>query len=158
MKNKLGVNESLFEDMEKKLVNIKLNLLDERFTFNSKELDFEYMNKLNIFLFSDIYDLEELGLKEETKELKTLINYYLSEILYLCTYYKEEVNQILKILQTVWEIQPFNVGNTRTLLGYLKVLNIGFELGLDINVNKPISSGLQLFELDNPVNQKRLTK
>lgn len=99
MKNKLGINESLVEDIERKISGIKLDLLDERFTFNNEKLYIEYMKSLNNFLFDSIYYDEQLGIKEETKEQIYLINYYLDEIIYLSTYHKEEVIHILELLQ-----------------------------------------------------------
>ena len=72
---------------------------------------------------------------------------------------KENIEPVLNIIQDIWFLQPFVDGNTRTLIAYLIILNKTFDLGLNIiDLNKEIESGVSTFNLNNFVNQKRLTK
>lgn len=158
MKNKIGVNEYKLLEIEREIVNIKLNLIDEYFTFNEENFNFEYLKKLNDFLFSDFYYKEELGTRKMTKEEENLIEFYLRKIIYISINNCKDKQQILKLIQNIWHLQPFTVGNTRTLIAYLKILNSAFLLGLDVDVNQEIASSPSIFNLENFVNQKRLTK
>ena len=55
-------------------------------------------------------------------------------------------------------LQIFSIGNTRTLYAYLKVINSAFFLDLDVNPNIEIVSSPSIFNINNYVNQERLTK
>ena len=153
MNNKLGLSDFKIIDVEKKIVNLKLNLIDEYFTFNERELNFNYLEKINKFLFSDIY--ESIEVKED---VKNIINKYLGIITDMLMEDKENITSVLDIIKNIWFLQPFVGGNTRTLIAYLIILNKAFDLGLHIDLNKEIESGVNTFDLNNFVNQKRLTK
>lgn len=153
MDNKLGLNEFKIIDVEKKIINLKLNVIDEYFTFNENEFNFNYLEKLNKFLFSDIYECIEVN-----DEVKNIINKYLGIITDLLMEDKENITSVLDIIKDIWLLQPFVDGNTRTLIAYLIILNKAFDLGLNIDLNKEIESGINTFQLNNFVNQKRLTK
>jgi len=141
MDNKLGlIDDKLFE-VEKKLINTKLNILDEYFTFNEKKLDLNYLNKINNFLFADIYSEEDIGFRYITENEKKLINKYLDEIIHICIIKKQEIDNLFNLLEKIWDLQPFKIGNTRTLLAYLKILNHAFLLDLNIDINLEIKSG-----------------
>ena len=157
-KNKIGISEFRLVEIEKQIVKTKLNLIDEYCTFNEEKIEFEYLKKLNTFLFGDLYYKEDIGIRKISKTEKELINQYLSKLIYLCKYKKDSKNEMLDIMKKIWELQPFKIGNTRTLLAYLKVLNNAFLLDLDINLNMEIISSPSMFNLNNFVNQKRLTK
>ena len=75
MDNKLGLNEYKIKDIENKIVNLKLSVIDEYFTFNESELNFIYLEKLNKFLFSDIYESKEIN-----NDVKNIINKYLEKL------------------------------------------------------------------------------
>ena len=64
----------------------------------------------------------------------------------------------MESLVKLWELQIFKDGNTRTLLGYLSILNKAFILNLNIDLNKEIKSRPSELYNNNFVNQKRLTK
>ena len=64
----------------------------------------------------------------------------------------------METLVKLWELQIFQDGNTRTLLGYLSILNKSFILNLDIDLNKEIKSRPSELCNKNLVNQKQLTK
>ena len=153
MNNKLGLSDFKIIDVEKKIVNLKLNLIDEYFTFNERKLNFNYLEKINKFLFSDIY--ESIEVKED---VKNIINNYLGIITDMLMEDKENITSVLDIIKNIWFLQPFVGGNTRTLIAYLIILNKAFDLGLHIDLNKEIESGVNTFDLNNFVNQKRLTK
>ena len=153
MENKLGLGSYKINDVEKKIVNLKLNLIDEYFTFNETDLEFDYLEKINKFLFNDFYKYEEVDYA-----VKKIINKYLIILNDICINESENIETILEIINSIWIQQPFKDGNTRTLLAYLIVLNKAYNLGLNIDLNKEIESGTNTFKLENFVNQKRLTK
>ena len=156
--NKLGISEYRLENIEKEIVKTKLKLIDEYCTFNEEKIEFKYLKKINTFLFCDLYYREDIGIRKISKTEKALIDQYLNKLICLCKYKKENKEEILSIMKKIWELQPFQRGNTRTLLAYLKVLNNAFLLNLDVDVNMEIISGPSVFNINNFVNQKRLTK
>ena len=157
MRNKLGVSMSKLSYIEREIVNKKLNIIDEYVMFECKKFDFQYLKSLNDFLFSDFYFSEDLGTRRIEEKEKAVIDKCLSIIEEECLSNKD-VKKILKLIQYLWHLQPFAVGNTRTFYAYLKVLNSAFLLDLDIDVNKEIISDSAIFEYENFVNQNRLTK
>lgn len=64
----------------------------------------------------------------------------------------------MNYVEEIWQLQPFIVGNTRTLIAFLKVIDMCFSLGLDIDFNINIESNPNIFKISCKVNQKRLTK
>ena len=157
MDNKLGVSALKLNNIERKIVNIKLNLIDEYINFGRNKFDFEYLKQLNNFLFSDFYFEQELGTRYMSLKEKILVEELLIKIIENCLSNKD-IEEILEIIEHLWHLQLFTVGNTRTLYAYLKVINSAFLLGLNIDCNKEIKSSPKIFELKNFVNQKRLTK
>ena len=107
MYNKLGLNEFQIIEVEKKIIKLKLNLVDEYFTFNEKEFNFNYLEKLNNFLFSDIY--EEKRVKDD---VKNIINKYLRIITDMLIEDKNNIIYVLDIIKDIWFLQPFADGNT----------------------------------------------
>ena len=93
---------------------------------------------------------------DETEE-KT-INKYLDEVVNICLIDFKDIDSILEIILEIWNLQPFIVGNTRTLLAYLKVLNCCFLLDLNIDIDMNIESNPNVFNKEIFVNQERLTK
>lgn len=162
MKNKLGVNEHILQEVQRKVINQKLNLLDETFTFNQSNFNFKYLICLNEFLFKEYYYYDNLdndmGLRRlDFSEIKTIEN-YLEKIVLLCVNNPEDLESILNLIDEIWRLQPFVVGNTRTLVGFLKILSKSFLLNIDVDVNKVIERGSNSFKLNNIVNLKGLTK
>ena len=158
MKNKICVNEFQFKKIEKIIVNQKLNLLDETFTFNENEYNFKYLFLLNDFLFRDFYYNEEIGIRNLNLKEVGQINRYLKAITYLCINDPDKIKQILNLVEQIWSIQPFIVGNARTMIAYLKIISESFLLSVDVDVNREIISSPNTFKLNTVVNQKRLTK
>lgn len=158
MKNKLGINEFRLNEIERKIVNLKLNMLDETFTFNKKELNLDYLISLNKFLFNDFYCGDESVIRNLSANEVEIINKYLKNIIIVCVNDPENIEIILSLIEEIWHLQPFIVGNTRTLIAYLKILSKCFLLEIEVNVNKEITSKPDMFNLNNFVNRKGLTK
>lgn len=157
MTNKLGLCDLKLLDLEKNIVNLKLNLLDDYFTFNSNLFELEYLQNLHNYLFSDLYYEEQLKIRELSEKEKKYIQKLLKNIYNECIENKN-TNKILEHICDVWYLQLFPDGNTRTLFAYLKVINDAFLLDLDIDFDKEIKSGSNIFLKESFVNQKRLTK
>ena len=79
--NKLGIyNQKELEYIEYNIFNVKYHLIDESFTFNSSDLfNTEYLEKLHIFLFNDIYNNEYCKIRNN-EQLIELANKLLKEI------------------------------------------------------------------------------
>lgn len=159
MKNKLGVSYTKLIQIETEIVNLKLNLLDEYFTFNENIFSLKYLRKLHKFLFSDLYE----NIDVETRELNDIEKDYIRDILIslenICIKEPIEIDKILQMILKLWDFQIFKDGNTRTMLAYLKVINMAFILDLDIDLNSVISNqDSDNFKKEKYVNQKRLTK
>lgn len=158
MNNKLGMNDFQMMVIEKKLVQMKLNLLNEYFSFNNEKLDLKFLNSLHEFLFCEFYYKEELGTRTLSSDEVQLINKYLEEIINTCIKDPKNIDKILELICLIWNLQPYIVGNTRTLIAYLKIINTCFLLNINVDVNKEIKSGSDMFKKENFVNQKQLTK
>lgn len=158
MCNKLGISESKMEIVESELIKLKLKLLDLNFTFNKDKLDFNYLIKLNNFLFDDIYYSSDIGIRNLDKTEIDIIEIYLDKINKLCIEDNVNIKEILELIKKIWFLQPFKEGNTRTLYAFLKILNDAFSLKFEIDINLNISSSPKMFDVKKYVNQKRLTK
>ena len=158
MRNKLGLtNQKLFL-VEKVIVNTKLNLLDEEFVFNNDIFSLEYLRQLHLFLFSDLYYEEDLTFRGLTEQDLDYIKVLFNSIEETCINENNSVEKLMEALAQFWELQIFQDGNTRTLLGYLSILNKAFILNLDIDLNKEINSSPSELNSQIFVNQKQLTK
>ena len=158
MKNKLRVTEYYYNDIEKNLVNFKMKLLDDKFTFNSDIFSFKYIIKLHEFLFDDLFDEQISGVRKLNKIEIDYFNQILFELKKVISIYPLDINYTLLLVEKIWHFQPFIVGNTRTMFAYLKILNNRFQLNININENMEIKSCSDMFKLKTYVNQKRLTK
>lgn len=158
MRNKLGLSNEKLLLVEKRIVRTKLNLLDEEFLFNNDIFSLEYIKEIHLFLFSDLYYGEELGLRTLTLEELKYIEVLLNSIKEICINKYSCVEIIMESLVKLWELQVFKDGNTRTLLGYLSILNKAFILNLNIDLNKEIKSRPSELSNNTFVNQKQLTK
>lgn len=65
MKNKLGISDDMqLKKLEYKITNFKHKLIDEYFSFNEESIfSLNYLEKLHVFLFSDLYDEEDCKIK-----------------------------------------------------------------------------------------------
>ena len=157
MENKLGLSDAKLFDIERKLVNFKFNLLDEYITFNKNIFELGYLMELHKFLFADLYFDKNLEIRNFDKIEINNIETILVFIENVCINNRERIDELLSLIYKLWEMQPFQNGNTRTLLAYLYILNKAFLLNLDIDLNQEISNKTTFFELNNAVNQNRLT-
>ena len=158
MKNKLGLSDIKLLFVERKIVNTKLNLLDEQFISDKDIFDLEYIKQIHLFLFSDLYYEEQLNLRGLSQEELKYINVLLNSIKEICINGYDCKEILIETLIKLWELQIFKDGNTRTLLGYLSILNQAFILNLDIDFNKEIKSRPSALYKNIVVNQKQLTK
>lgn len=156
--NKLGIEKNKLDKIEKQIINLKLNMLDETFTFNSTDFDLRYLVKLHSYLFDEFYFNCDRGLRRLSNIEKKLINELLKEISYVCINNPCDINLIINNIVEIWALQPFVNGNTRTLVAFLKVITECFDLNLDMDVNRNIVSNPKTFEKYMLVNQKRLTR
>jgi len=159
MSNKSGLSIHRLEKIEKQIINQKLKLLDEYFTFNEISFNFDYLIKLNKFLFEDIYYNDIKTCRNLSREEYSIIEKKIRMIVNHCIENPVPIDSVLDLICEIWDLQPFLVGNTRTMLGFLKVLNCAFLLNLDVDIDKKITSNSRMFDLNEKiVNQKRLTK
>ena len=134
--NKLGIyNESQLKDIEYYLFNTKYHLIDESFTFNAEGLfDIDYLEKLHIFLFSDIYDENLCKIKDNTKEEANIILKEIEEMLLF-----NDTENLGDEIYKLWEYQIFLDGNTRTILCYLKILSKFYNFNITYDFNKDVT-------------------
>ena len=158
MKNKLGLNIGNLLFVERSIVNLKMNLLDEYFTFNQNIFSLEYLKQLHKFLFSDIYYDDQIETREFSVAEESYIKSLLDMLKDACLNNSEEIDNVLQPIEAIWDLQPFYNGNTRTCFAYLCILNKAFYLNINIDLNKEIESCSLMFKKENFVNQKRLTK
>ena len=158
MKNRLGLNDYKLLIVERRLINNKLKLLNNYFTFNDNLFSFDYLIKLHRFLFCDIYFEEIVSARDfDLIELYN-IQSILDSIKEICSQNPVNIDDLLYKIDELWNLQPFYNGNTRTMMGYLAILNCEFLLDLDIDFDREIKSSCNAFKKENFVNQKRLTK
>lgn len=134
---KLGLNnEQKQNELENKIINLKIELLDSSYTFNENSLNFNYLVKLHNYLFSDFYFFENNDIRgnfsiEEQKYIQKILN-ELNELgMYAETYY----DKIIDYFKTIWGIQIFKDGNYRTLLAFFKVYCDIYNLEFNYNYN-----------------------
>lgn len=136
--NKLGISEQKMDTLERKIVTVKLENLDETITFNCDRLDFEYLKKLHKYLFSDLHTDELTDTRHLTEEEKELINKMLYMVNRICINEPESIRKIIDILHEIWRLQPFLDGNTRTLIGYLIMLKECYYLDIPLDVHNDL--------------------
>lgn len=158
MQNKYGLDYEKLLFVERKIVNTKLNLLDEQFIFGEDVFGLEYIKQIHNFLFSDLYHEEQLNLRKLSQEEYKYIKFLLNSIKEICINQDNCIDMLIENLIKIWKLQIFKDGNTRTLVGYLSILNNAFLLNLDIDLNKEIKSRPNTLCKTVFVNQKQLTK
>ena len=136
MENKLGLSDAKLLHVEKEIVKTKLNLLDEYFVFTDNIFELKFLEQLHNFLFGDLYYEEKLNLRQLSKEEKEKINILFNIIREVCLNEEMSKQKLIEALAILWDLQIFKDGNTRTLLGYLSILNQAFLLNFDIDLNQ----------------------
>lgn len=140
MENKLGIsNQEELKKIELALTNEKYKLINEFYTFNEETIfSVDFLEKLHIFLFNDIYDLEYCKIKESlSSEKRKEINEILKKLNLL--YLKFNIDVFCKLIYDLWRIQMFYDGNTRTILSFLKIYNFGYRLNLNYDFEELIT-------------------
>lgn len=139
MKNKLGINDqNKLKEIEYYLFNIKYHIIDDNYSFNEETLfDIKYLEKIHVFLFNDLYDLEFCKIRSDIKE-DTIdeINEKLNEI--RKNIYNSNIGALGDLIYYIWKNQIFYDGNTRTLLCYLKILSKCFNFEIEYDFNKDV--------------------
>ena len=139
MKNKLGINDqNKLKKIEYYLFNIKYHIIDDNYSFNEETLfDIKYLEKIHVFLFNDLYNLEFCKIRSDIKE-DTIdeINEKLNEI--RKNIYNSNIGALGDLIYYIWKNQIFYDGNTRTLLCYLKILSKCFNFEIEYDFNKDV--------------------
>lgn len=139
MENRLGIlNSEKLKVIEYYLFNIKYHIIDENYTFNETDMfNVKYLEKIHIFLFSDVYGEEECKIRKEfEKSLIESTNQSLINIKYML--YNHETANLKHEIYNIWQNQIFHDGNTRTLLCYLKILSKVFDFKITYDFTKDV--------------------
>ena len=83
LNNKLGIKDIyLIKKIEYYLFNIKYHIINANYTFNETDIfDSNYLEKIHIFLFSDIYDMDKCKIRKSVpKEDIDFVNEKLKEL------------------------------------------------------------------------------
>lgn len=159
MENNLGFNNSeKIKEIEYYLFNTKYHLIDETFTFNETDLfNTKYLEKIHLFLFSDVYPIELCKIRENVSE-NTIneINYELKKLKEMLIY--EDTTGIKDMIYKIWEYQIFHDGNTRTILCYLKILSNIFNLKVNYDFNKDIDKDYFIPEVIDSIEETKKIK
>lgn len=152
--NILGIyNRKELQEIEYYLFNTKYHLINESFTFNAEGLfTLDYLEKIHIFLFSDVYGIDncKLNIKEDTqKEVMKL----LEEIKEMLDFNDNE--KLADTIYKLWEYQIFLDGNTRTILCYLKILSKYYDFNITYDFTKDVTED---YFISNVINSIKIKK
>lgn len=159
MENNLGFsNVQKIKEIEYYLFNTKYHLIDETFTFNETNLfDINYLEKIHIFLFSDVYPKKFCKIRETIPEkTKKEINNELKKLKEMLLF--EDTLGIKDIIYKIWEYQIFHDGNTRTILCYLKILSNIFKLNVNYDFTKDIDKDYFITEVIDSIEETQKIK
>lgn len=148
LNNKLGIKDiNLIKKIEYYLFNIKYHIINANYTFKETELfDSNYLEKIHIFLFSDIYEIDKCQIRKSVLESDIdFVNKKLKEIEKLLK--EENYKKIRTNIYDIWERQLFYDGNTRTILCFLKILSEKYNLNIGYDFTKDIYKDSFISEL-----------
>ena len=148
LNNKLGIKDIyLIKKIEYYLFNIKYHIINANYTFNETDIfDSNYLEKIHIFLFSDIYDMDKCKIRKSVpKEDIDFVNEKLKELENLLQ--EENYKKIRTNIYDIWERQLFYDGNTRTILCFLKILSEKYNLNISYDFTKDIDKDSFISEL-----------
>lgn len=159
LNNKIGIkNYNEIKQIEYYLFNIKYNMINDNYTFKETEIfNVNYLEKIHIFLFIDLYEIEKCKIRKSVSENDiSFINRKLLEI-------KESLlNQDYKKIQMniydIWERQLFYDGNTRTILCFLKILSQKYCLNVEYDFIKDVNKDSFIRELVDSIKIKQKIK
>lgn len=123
--NKLGISNRFdIENIERKIVEYKMSILDNRFTFNEKGIGLEYLRKLHHFLFGDIYFNAGTFSERIDEEVIKRAEKIIFDIYGLLEYinYEEIKLEINNKLDELINLQLFDDGNHRVVNSYFKLI------------------------------------
>lgn len=147
-RNKLGICDFfLLEDIEHQIVSMKLSILDSTFTFNCEKFDLTYMERLHAFLFGDIYYFEDLQISNvySLEELEK-VNQEFSDFNQKLLQGDISLKEFKEFFYHIWQYQFFYDGNTRTVLGMMKVYIDSYQLPFFIDTNDDLLYGGEIFK------------
>lgn len=128
-------NEEMLESKIDEIVNFKIRMFDEEFSFGpTLGFNSEYLKKIHKFLFSDFYEgCGEFRLEIDEQEEKR-INFTVSALADIASNFSSDLYpDFMDCVEYLKDIQAFPDGNKRTIYAYLKVLigayNLPIELG-----------------------------
>lgn len=159
MDNNLGlINIKKIKEIEYYLFNTKYHIIDEYFTFNETDLfNTTYLEKIHLFLFSDVYPLEFCKIRENVKkETINEINQELNNLKEMLIY--EDTTGVKDMIYKIWEYQIFPDGNTRTILCYLKILSKIFNLKVNYDFTKDVDKDYFINEVVDSIEETRKIK
>lgn len=159
MKNNLGLtNSNKIKEIEYYLFNTKYHIIDENYTFNEDNFfSTNYLEKIHIFLFHDIYEIEDCKIREKISENQIIeINEKLQLLKQKLIY--EDFKGIKEIIYYIWEKQIFYDGNTRTILCFLKILSNVFNLKVNYDFTKDIDKDYFIMEVIESIEESKKIK
>lgn len=148
LNNKLGIKDIyLIKKIEYYLFNIKYHIIHADYTFKETDIfDSNYLEKIHIFLFNDIYDIDKCKIRKSVpKEDIDFVNEKLKELENLLQ--EENYKKIRTNIYDIWERQLFYDGNTRTILCFLKILSEKYNLNISYDFTKDIDKDSFISEL-----------
>lgn len=140
MDNKLGIiDEKNLKIIEYKITNFKHKLINEFYSFNEETIfSLNYLEKLHIFLFSDLYDENDCKIKENINEkTREKLNEKLNQMHFLT--FEMDKEKLASLIYDIWKEQIFLDGNTRTLRAFLKVYCLGYNIKIDHDFDEDIN-------------------
>lgn len=159
MNNKLGLtNSNKIKKIEYYLFNIKYHIIDENYTFNEEDLfSTDYLEKIHIFLFNDIYELEDCKIRKQIsdkqkQEINKLLKLIQKKLL------NEDYEGIKEIIYSIWYQQIFYDGNTRTILCFLKIISNLFNLKVNYDFTKDIDKDYFINEVIESIEENKKIK
>ena len=159
LNNKLGIKDIyLIKKIEYYLFNIKYHIINANYTFNETDIfDSNYLEKIHIFLFSDIYDMDKCKIRKSVpKEDIDFVNEKLKELENLLQ--EENYKKIRTNIYDIWERQLFYDGNTRTVLCFFKILSEKYNLNIGYDFTKDIDKDSFISELVDSIGIKEKIK
>ena len=156
MLNNIGItNEIEIRKIEYYLFNTKYHIIDESYTFNESNIfSIDYLEKIHIFLFNDLYDIEDCKIRKEKKEeLVEKVNIILEKIRDML--YFNETDGLKEEIYNIWKEQIFYDGNTRTILCYLKIISKIFSFNMDYDFTKDIENDYFINDVINSIGNKK---
>lgn len=108
MENKLGIIDiEELKKIEYKIINFKHKLINEFYSFNEETIfSLDYLEKLHIFLFSDLYDENNCKIRENVNiKTREKLNEKLKQMQFLT--YEMDKEKLANLVYDIWKEQIF---------------------------------------------------